>query len=379
MPTRFANLDRTYARLLLFALLLALLAGLVVVVASETVYVPPPPVEGAPERVPGPDLQLYRTVVARVHTGENYYDVAREELPRWGFPYGSMFNWRPPTYAYLLGALPGSWAVRAVLVLIAAAGMILAFAAEQREREPLGAACTMLLLFGVAAWSLVGDACFAQEVWAGLLILLSVSAAGCGVYSERWRTVSVGAGLLALFFRELALPYCAIAGVLALWHRRRLEALAWFAGIALFALFLWWHGEQVAARLTPEDRIGSAGISGWIVFGGLPFDVMATRMNALVMVLPGWLVFVYLFLGVIGLLNWPGEQATLLTLTTLAYLAAFAIVGKPMNFNWGLMFAPMLPFGVVRAPAALRALGEAIRAKPAPTRPESTETPTPRE
>jgi hypothetical protein len=217
----------------------------------------------------------------------------------------------------------------------------------------------------VAAWSLVGDAYYAQEVWAGLLILLSVSAAGCSVYSPRWRIVAVATGLLALFFRELVLPYCVIAGLLAFWHRRRLEAFAWFAGIALFAFFLWWHGQHVAAKLTPEDRVASAGVMDWIVFGGLPFDVMATRMNAVVMLLPGWLVFVYLLLGVVGLVSWRSEQGMLLTLTTLAYLAAFAIVGKPMNFNWGMMFAPLLPFGVVRAPAALGEVYRSIRGRSA--------------
>jgi hypothetical protein len=55
----------------------------------------------------------------------------------------------------------------------------------------------------------------------------------------------------------------------------------------------------------------------------------------------------------VGLLSWRSEQGALLSLTTLAYLGAFAVIGMPKNINWGLMFAPLLPFGVARAPTVL--------------------------
>ncbi len=355
-------MSRRFALACVALLAVSLAGGLYLAVDQPTVYVPPS--EGNPKHVAGPDLLYYRTVVERVRGGENYYDVAYEELPRWGFPIGSMFNWRLPTYAYVLALFPGQDAIRVLLTLLAMTGVVLAFVSEKKERGRLSAAVTTLLLIGVATWPLAGNTCYAQEVWGGELILLSVGAAGCAAFSPRWRIVSVAAGLAALFFRELVLPYCIIAGLLALWNRRRWESLAWFAGVAVFFGYLAWHGQQVAARLTPEDRAGSTGVLGWVVFGGLPFDIMATRMNAFLMPLPGWAVFGYLLLAVIGLLSWRGEQGLLVSLTTFAYLAAFAIVGKPMNFNWGLMFAPLLPFGVVRGPAALTSLYRAVCGSP---------------
>lgn len=332
--------------------------GIAVSTTTQTEHVPD---FGPEHEKSGADLKYYREVVTRVGNGENYYDVANERLRYWGFRVGSTFNWRLPTYAYVLGSLPSPQWIRAVLLILAGLGMLLTLVAEASELGLLAAPATVLLQVGVSAWALDGDAFLAQEVWAGILILVSVAAAGCAASSPRWRSVAVAAGLLALFFRELVLPYCLIAGVLAGWHGRRSEAAVWLSGIVLFALYLWWHAQQVAARLTPADRAGSQGILEWVQFGGLSFDIMATRMNAFLMNAPGWLVFLYLLLALIGLLSWRSEQGLLLSLTTLAYLFAFAVIGRSMNFNWGLMFAPLLPFGIVRAPGAMWELVAGLR------------------
>src|SRR5256885_1498636 len=42
------------------------------------------------------DMAFYRQIVAGVHDGGNYYDVAREILPTYYPRYGSVFNWRLP-------------------------------------------------------------------------------------------------------------------------------------------------------------------------------------------------------------------------------------------------------------------------------------------
>src|SRR5438874_1953192 len=54
----------------------------------------------------GKDLEAYRRIVARVHTGEDYYRAAGEELRAGGYATSSVFNWRPPLYAWLLAAFP---------------------------------------------------------------------------------------------------------------------------------------------------------------------------------------------------------------------------------------------------------------------------------
>jgi hypothetical protein len=357
-PTRFAGLRRWQVGALAAGILAILVYGLWLTSGGGTTYVP---LVSEDHEKSGADLKYYRQVVAEVHAGANYYDVADRELRRWGFRVGSIFNWRLPTYAYVLGALPGPDWVRGVLVAIGLAGLILAGIAETREANLIVAGCTVCLLLGVFVWSIHGDAYFAQEVWAGMLIMLSVAAHGL-----RWRALAVASGLAALFFRELALPYCLIAGLLAVWHGRRRESLAWFSGVLLFAAYLGWHAMQVTARLTPKDLAGSRGVLEWFQYGGLTFDIMTTRMNAFLLDAPGWLVFAYLLLGLIGLIGWRSEQGALLALTTLAYLAAFSVIGLPMNMNWGLMFAPLLPFGVVRTPGTLLELGRQLRGTAAP-------------
>jgi hypothetical protein len=355
MSTWFGKLGRWPAALVILALLAATGYALFAARGEQIVHQPDAP-PGDPKH--GADLKYYRQVVGEVREGANYYDVANRELRYWGFSVGSVFNWRLPTYAYLLALLPGEDWIQGVLVLIGVAGLCLAFVAECKDIGLLGAGGTALLLVGVVHWSVDSPAYLAQEVWAGLLILVSVAAYGMG-----WPWLAVGSGLLALFFRELVLPYCLIAAGLAWLHQRRGEFAAWLGGILLFGLYLAWHAGQVGQRLTPADTAASKGMLEWVQFGGLTFDLLATRMNAYLFDAPGWIVAVYLVVAVAGLLGWRSEQGVRLTLTTLVYLAAFSVIGMKKNINWGLMFAPMLPFGVVRAPEVMWQLGEAARGR----------------
>lgn len=348
--------------------ILAVLAagvGLFVVTNRPTDHTP---VYTGEHELAGADLKYHRQVIERVGNGANYYDAARDLLPQWHFPIGSPFNWRLPTYAYLLAALPGPSWIRATVAVIGWVGLVLCLFPEIVAGQWLTAIATAFLLLGVVAWPLApGDAYLAPEVWVGMLLVLSVGALGCGVYSPWWRVLAVAAGLLAVCFRELALLYCLVAGVVA-WRRgRRLEAGAWLGGVALFGLFLCWHISQVYERVAPTDRTVSFGVAAWIQFGGLGFDLMATRMNGLVMPLPGWLVLLYLWLGLVGLLAWDTDRGRVLAWTTVVYFFAFAVIGQSMNLNWGLLFAAFLPFGVARAPAVLWEVSRKIRSHEHPT------------
>ena len=76
-----------------------------------------------------PDLALYRDVIREVRSGRDYYQVARERIPAYGFPITSPLNWRMPTYAWLLSRLPNKCWIQLVLLLIALSGMCLTFVA----------------------------------------------------------------------------------------------------------------------------------------------------------------------------------------------------------------------------------------------------------
>jgi hypothetical protein len=244
------------------------------------------------------------------------------------------------------------------LIAVAIATLLTTFIAVGREGGAGLAVASGLLMIGALIWCVDADAYVAGEVWAGTLIALSVAASTL----NRWG-LAVAAGLLALFFRELALPYCLIALALAWRHGRRWEATAWMIGLIGYALFMIWHGLEVISRITEADQAQHA---GWIQFGGPAFIMATCRMNTFLAAVPAWVTAFYLPLAVLGLAGWRGPFGVRTALTAGAYVAAFAIVGLPFNDYWGLLPAPLLCLGVVRAPLSLRDLYQAIL-RPTPT------------
>lgn len=311
-----------------------------------------------------PDLQLYRDVAAAVRRGENYYVAAKPQLLKHGFPIRSTFNWRLPTYAWLFALLPEQWAIQTLLVLLAAFGLALHFHAEQTAQGFAAAVISSFLLIGVVKWSVDGLAFYTQEIWAGVLILISIGASPRK--ETAWRIVFVTAGLAALFFRELALPYCGWAALFALYHRRWLEAAAWSVGIVAFFGFLYWHSQQVAAQLTPADLAATTpgGIRQWLKFGGLDFALLTARLNSFFIRAPGPLLFLYLSLAHFGLASIKHERFVFQLLTAASFLAAFCIVGMEVNFYWGLMYAPLLPAGLAALPGAFNILWQRANSGP---------------
>ncbi|WP_254507132.1 hypothetical protein [Anatilimnocola floriformis] len=365
MPNRCSDLSPAQARVFLAALLLIALVGCVLSwnkgklpardVAPETQPVKTDTATEVASDPVAPDLQLYRDVTAAVARGENYYVTVKPQLLKHGFPVRSTFNWRLPTYAWFFALLPGPWAIQGLLVLLAAAGLTLHFQAEQTAQGLAAAVFSAFLLIGVVKWSVDGLAFYTQELWAAVLMLVSI-----GTIARKepaWRIVAISAGIAALLFRELALPYCFWAAVFATYHRRWKEAAGWSAGIALFFAFLFWHSRQVAAQLTADDLNGAGGgLTQWLKFGGLDFVLLCTRLNAFLFAAPGPVLFLYLLLSLLGLTSSRDERLLLQGFTAASYFAAFSVVGMPINFYWGLLFAPLLPAGVAAVPAVLNSL-----------------------
>jgi len=359
-PNRCSDLSRFQARLLSAFLVIVAVQGAVLSWNKGNL----PLRDGAPDTltksVPSeesiaPDLQLYRDVTAAVARGDNYYTAAKPQLIKHGFPVRSTFNWRLPTYAWLFSLLPGPWAIQGLLVLLAAAGLTLHFHADQTALDLTAAAVSSFLLIGVVKWSVDGLAFYTQELWAAMLILISSGA--LARKEPAWRCLAIGAGIAALLFRELALPYCLWAGLFAAYHRRWKEAAAWSGGIALFFVFLYWHSRQVAAQLTAEELSSAAGgIVNWLRFGGLDFVLLCTRLNAFFFAAPGPLLFLYLLFSLLGLACIRDERLLLQGFVAASYLAGFSFIGMSVNFYWGLLFAPLLPAGIVAAPAVLSTL-----------------------
>jgi hypothetical protein len=332
---------------LVLALTALAIAGCLVVALT------PVPAE-SPSRKGGKDLEVYRHIVERVHSGESYYVAAGSELSAEGYPTNSIFNWRTPTYAWFFALFPSPRWGQGILLLLALGVLFAVRAVLEREAGSPTAWVGMLLMLCGLLWCVDGEAYLAQELWAGTLMTLSA----CAYLLGSW-PVGLAAGLSALFFRELALPYCLIAAALAYRDDRRREVAAWSLGLTCYALFLGWHSLHVLQHMTAKDGGGSVG--RWIQFGGLRFILATNRMNWFLFKAPDWVGALYLPLALLGLGSW--KHGLLVLLTVVSYLVAFAIIGQSFNEYWGLFYVSLLAFGAAWTPVAVRDLWRVIRTR----------------
>jgi hypothetical protein len=106
--------------------------------------------------------------------------------------------------------------------------------------------------------------------------------------------------------------------------------------------------EQVRLQLAlAEAPATGAALTQWLRFGGLDFVLLTTRMNSLLFAAPAFLLWLYLLSSLLGLARQSDETSDLACLAALAYLLAFAFVGRPENFYWGLLPAPLLAWGAI--------------------------------
>ena len=202
------------------------------------------------------DLALYRAEANRIHAGDGYYEALAAELTARDYPTRSVFNWRTPLPVWLIGKLPLVEMGKPLLGLMALALLLMAFEAVARElgptqnqslARPIG--CT-LLLTGPLMLTIVGDLFVFPELWAGVLVALSACA--YGIARPR---LGFAFGLAAIFFRELALPYCLVCAAMAWQQGRRRELAAWTVGLLAWLAFFGLHAWQVHQTM-PGRRTG---------------------------------------------------------------------------------------------------------------------------
>ena len=155
--------------------------------------------------------------------------------------------------------------------------------------------CTTLLggwiLLGTLVSCFTDEAFLFHELWAGVLIALSIAA------HARNRALSVALGLLALSIRELSLPFAIVMLIIAYREKHRREAIAWLLGIVAFFLYLTVHATTVSTFFIDADRANAT----WLQFGGLSFVLTTTKWTLLTFVSPWWIDVFLLPLAFIGL------------------------------------------------------------------------------
>lgn len=281
----------------------------------------------------GTDLELYAAEVEQIRAGGNYYDIAARQLVAYGYPTKSVFNWRTPLPFTLIAAMP-EFIARGLLLLVAFATVWLIAPLWRQHSGWQGIACGSFFFYGAAQPTWMEQAWFLPEVWSGLFIGLSLAA-----YARERRGVAVGAGLAALFLRELAAPYAVLYTILALRQRRWHEALCWMIGGCLYLMFYTWHLEQVLWRI-PENATSHT--QSWLAFGGAAFVISLVQMNVWLLVLPQWVSAVVLTMTAKIWSRPQTDWERRLALTGAMYLVLFGLIGLPFNQYWGSLLAPLI-------------------------------------
>ena len=154
------------------------------------------------------------------------------------------------------------------------------------------------------------------------------------------RPVSIGFAGLALFVRELAMPYVLLALCFACWHRRWREAAAWLILIAAFGAAMVLHANAALAQPIGQTSPGWLTVRGPLaVFQGLsempPFIFVGVTLTPV--------------LALLALFGWtraPGEQGLFGASLMTGFLCAFAVLGRSDNTYWTVLLLPTLLLGL---------------------------------
>jgi hypothetical protein len=285
------------------------------------------------------DLGLFRAVVDGERAGRPYYDVYGAESRSRGYPTRSVFNWRQPLLMRTLALLPRI-AGKVLLIVLAVAFVWQAHGLLRREL--LG----IVTVLNASVMAAVPGNLYFTEPWAGFCLGLSALA-----YARRRETTGASWALLALFIRELAAPYCVVAGLIALSRRRWREVAVWAGGATLYTLYFGAHVWQIWQHALPGDQ---AHTHSWLYFGGLPFVAQVWRMNGILAVVPVPLFALAVVMAVAA--SWARQMPLHVRAGVLTYSVLFLFVGLPFNTYWGDLIAPLVGLWLVYAPTGLNTL-----------------------
>ena len=280
---------------------------------------------------------MYQAIASRVAAGQPYHAALATEMPARGYAVRPIFNWRMPTLAWLNGFSPSPVWGKAALWAIGTLVIVLWTAALRVHIPGAMVAGAVVMALATAAVLQVQQVVHLHEVWAGLLI-----AASLGSWALRRVGLAIALGLLAMLIRELALPYVLMMALLAWRDSNRRETFAWAGAAAVFLACWAWHISFVLANM-PAEGLRNA----WIVAGGWPFVLTATRCSVFLMFLPAWTIAIVVPIVWAGFWHWNNSAGRRVFAIITAYFVMFMVIGRADNWYWGFLVAPLIPIGIL--------------------------------
>ena len=343
-PPRFADLSTRGARIGLGLLAVLLLATLLALGTPG-----PPPVSHDPARRADDqtDVVLYESIVDAVRHGGSYYPVTADALRSGDYPLRPFVTFRLPTLAMVQAALP-RWAIATMLYALAAAVALAWFKrlSPAFVRAPPRIVAMALLAGGMMAF-VQPDLAYFHEIWAGLLIALSLAIRR----RDAWLP-AVCFGLAAVLIRETAAPFLLLMAFFALLEGNRREMVAWIGALGVLAIALAAHAHAVAQVVRPLDPASP----GWAGLLGFGFFVRTMTISTALGIAPLWLAAPLVGLSLFGWAAWRDELGLRMLALLSGYAAILAIAGRPDTFYWGLLVAPVSLVGLAFVPDGLRDL-----------------------
>ena len=284
------------------------------------------------------DAKLYHNISMKVFAGKSYYDSAKLELTRSGYPIAYLFNWRTPLYSYITGSYGNPQFNDFVIYIIPVLIVAMTFHVVRKELDTYTTFGSALFVAGYVGFCDDPDAIYFSEFLASLAIYMSIM-----LYLMDYRLSSIILGVFALFLRELSSIYCIAAMLISMIDRRGRDAIIWVIAVVCYLIHFALHSIEVIRRI--PGGFHGFGWSRWLVFGGYSFIIKTARMNLILSYLPEWFVIVYLPLSIIGILQLKGVRFRLLKTVTIAYLLTFGVAGRNFNFYWGWFYSANLALG----------------------------------
>jgi hypothetical protein len=291
------------------------------------------------------DSELYQRIIADVASGKSYYTAAVEGHRKGAYPLKPFFTVRLPTLATLSAALTPRGAHILLLIMLLAAGLAWWRLLVQKLSDKRVRLASIALLFMSLATLGAPVLAVFHDTWAGALIALSLA-----LNQQRRIGASIGFGLAAALFRELAVPLLLLMACAAVWEGKMREAAGWVAAILVFGLVMFLHARALAPLVIATDFTSQ----GWKGMGGWTFYLSTMTLATPLSIVPPWLARMLIPLCLFGWLAWKTPLALRGGGLLLGFGLMLMLFSRPVNFYWGLLMTPLLLGGL---PLAVPAVG----------------------